>query len=231
MILIHCSSLADIVTEPKLKVDKEAGNLSETAKSEVLRIWIANSYGKTKEYSTKYTEKGNTCEEAAITMFSRWSGIPCFKNEQFYKNKYLIGTPDILEDDVLADVKSNWDLLTFYKTKQEDYEPQVQGYMDVTGIHTAYRCDCLINCPEPILQQEVYRQQQKNPLDDPAKVEKRVRENLTFDNVPFAKRMKVFEFTYDPAFIEKAYKKIEAARKYYDGLVLEDVKPFNLVTA
>lgn len=229
-ILIHASQLGDIMTEPREKVKKEAGELSETAKKEIIKLWIANNYGKTKEYSSKYTDKGNSCEESAITMFSNWVGVPYFKNEQYFKNKYFIGTPDI-KDDLLADVKNSWSMETFMKSQAKDYYEQLQAYMDITGIHHSYLAFCLINAPEWIIEKEIYYQQGKNPPGDADKIAKRVRENLTFDNVPTAKRMKVFELDYDPAFIEKAYKKVEAARTYYSQIKLDDVKPFNLIEA
>jgi hypothetical protein len=37
--LIHCSSIGKLLTEPQLKADKEAGELSKTAKTHLIEVY------------------------------------------------------------------------------------------------------------------------------------------------------------------------------------------------
>ncbi len=51
------------MTEPQAKADKDAGNLSKTAKTHLLEIYIAEKYGRRKDVQTKQMKKGIQVED------------------------------------------------------------------------------------------------------------------------------------------------------------------------
>ena len=59
------------MTEPKLKADKEAGNLSETSKSYLVEVYIKEMYDREADINSKYIAKGLMVEEDSITLYSR----------------------------------------------------------------------------------------------------------------------------------------------------------------
>lgn len=217
---VHCSSLSAITTEPRLKADKEAGNLSETAKKEVRKMWIADNFDKHKEYFSKYTDKGNECEQRGITMLSRHLDLLLLKNDQYFYSDYLIGTPDIVEDDFIADIKCPYDLENYMTADPMDYEDQMQGYLHITGKKLAILAYCLVDAPEWLIAKEIKSLCYRSSPDMEQEITEAVRKNMTFDNVPEQVKVKCFEFVYDPAKIEAYNKKVIKCREYYDTLNL-----------
>ncbi|HNX08388.1 MAG TPA: hypothetical protein PKL96_12460, partial [Bacteroidales bacterium] len=58
MIKIRASQVGQIMAEPKLKSDKEAGLLSETAKTYIKQLYRESKYNRRKGLVNKYIEKG-----------------------------------------------------------------------------------------------------------------------------------------------------------------------------
>lgn len=165
-ILLHPSALSKVMTEPKSKADKEAGELSEGAKTEVISIWKEHKYDRIKQYTNKYTQKGIKHEDHAIDLYSEIKDRLFVKNKEYFKNDFLIGTPDLTDNKdfkkikIGIDVKSSWDLHTFpikLKNKpllldkdllSDNYFWQNMGYMALIPSAekwiTAY---CLVNSP------------------------------------------------------------------------------------
>ena len=153
-ILFRCSSLGAIMTEPRNKTEV----LSETCKAYLQEVFIREKYGRKKDVSTKYMEKGTLVEEDGITLLSLFSNTFFKKNEENFKNDYISGTPDIILKDKIIDIKSSWDIFTFHKAKKDDinkaYDWQLQGYMALTGAKEAELAYVLTDTPEHILDVE-----------------------------------------------------------------------------
>lgn len=63
---IRCSSIGYIMTEPR------SGNgLSETTKTHLVDLYVANKYGRNTDTFNKYVQKGLAVEEDSITLYSR----------------------------------------------------------------------------------------------------------------------------------------------------------------
>ena len=129
--LIRCSSLAKIMTEPK----KGVIGLSETAKSHVEECVLAELYGFRDFQGNKYTKKGIVCEDAAIQFLGEQTDTFYFKHEGRVSNDYLTGECDILTDTLIRDVKCPWSIGTFpffdadAAVKKSGYDWQGRGYM------------------------------------------------------------------------------------------------------
>lgn len=153
-ILFRCSSLGAIMTEPRSKSEV----LSETCKNFLQEVFIMEKYGRKKDLTSKYLEKGTLVEEDGITLLSLFHKTFYKKNEENFKNDFISGTPDIILKDKIIDIKSSWDIFTFHKAKKDEtnkaYDWQLQGYMALTGAKEAELVYVLADTPEHILDGE-----------------------------------------------------------------------------
>jgi hypothetical protein len=227
--LIRCSSIGDIMTEPKAKADKEAGNLSETAKKALKRIYAQVKYGRRKEIITKYMEKGKLVEEESITLFSRVERRFYRKNEESLCNEYLSGTYDLDNDEgdgiitEIVDIKSSWDLDTFMdnvdKPLDNGYFGQLQGYMALTGASKGTIAYCLVNTPEIFFNEAKYRLFKSMDVISEHSPEYLVavatlENTMKFDDIPPNERVYKISADRDDEYIKQVYKKVEKCREY-----------------
>ena len=170
--LFRASQLGKLMTDARTK-----SGLSETTKSALLEVYIANKYKRYKEISNKYIEKGLAVENDAIDMWRRSRGEIVFKNEQMFVNEYIKGTPDLLiidENDKcinVPDIKSSWSIHTFMDAVKDDickdYYWQGQAYCWLTGAPKATFCYVLVNAPIEMINDEKYRLARRLNLIDP----------------------------------------------------------------
>ncbi len=228
-ILIRCSSLGSIMTDPKEKAAKEAGELSKTAKTELKKIYIKEKYGREKDITTKQMQKGIEVEEESITLLSRVQKKMLYKNEERLSNDFITGLPDVFEGksireaDSITDIKSSYDLNSFLNNVGEpldrDYYYQLQGYMALSGAKIAYIAYCLVDTPAHIIESEKLRllrsmnvisEESPEFIAEAMKLEK----NMTFGDIPKEERVLVFTVHRDDDVIQKAYEKVAKARLY-----------------
>jgi len=69
-VLFRASQLGKLMTDARTKT-----GLSETTKSALLEIYVANKYSRYKEMSNKFIEKGLAVENDAIDMWRRHRGL------------------------------------------------------------------------------------------------------------------------------------------------------------
>lgn len=227
--LIRCSSLGQLMTEPKEKAAKEAGDLSKTAKTHLKNVYIQEKYGREKDVVTRQMQKGIEVEEESITLLSRFQKKMLVKNEKRLSNNYITGLPDIFEGESIekaesiTDIKSSYDLFSFMSNINEpldsSYYYQLQGYMALSGAPVAYIAYCLVNTPDHIIAGEKYRlfksmnvisEESPEYIKEALKIEK----NMTFDDIPKEERVLLFEVRKDEEVIEKIYEKVQKARYY-----------------
>ena len=211
----RCSQLGKIMTPPRAKKDL----LSKTATDYLDEIIIAHKYGREKDIMNKYMQKGLMMEDASITLLSEVTEKFYGKNEQFYENEYIQGTPDVV-DDVVIDVKTSWDIFTFSSAEvTRPYYWQLMGYMWLTGIHKAKLAYCLVNAPEELITDELRRLSWKMMMIDTQhplyiEAEEKVRHNMVFDDIPAKERVKVFDVEFDVEEVEQLKEKIDICREY-----------------
>lgn len=203
------------MTPPRAKKDL----LSKTATDYLDEIIIAHKYGREKDIMNKYMQKGLMMEDASITLLSEVTEKFYGKNEQFYENEYIQGTPDVV-DDVVIDVKTSWDIFTFSSAEvTRPYYWQLVGYMWLTGIHKAKLAYCLVNAPEELITDELRRLSWKMMMIDTQhplyiEAEEKVRHNMVFDDIPAKERVKVFDVEFDVEEVEQLKEKIDICREY-----------------
>lgn len=201
---IRCSQIGKIMSEPKSKADKEAGRLSETTKSYVHEWLTEQIYGVKKEITSKYLDKGNQMEDEAIELLGIYHKDIYQKNEEYFKNDYMTGTPDIITKNKILDTKCSWDCFTFplfdSELSNKDYYWQMQGYMGLCGKETATVCYMLMNTPDNLAY---------SALDQ-----------TDYTELPLDKRIKEFEVIYNKEAVDKIQERVNQIRNYIKTLNL-----------
>jgi len=180
-----------------LKPLKDIPHLSDTTKSFVYD-WLKESiYGVKKQIKSKYLDKGITYENTAIDKAIEWLDLPfVLKNESFFEDDYFTGTPDLISEDRIYDIKCSWDCFTFplFETEipTKDYFYQLQVYMHLTGKKNATLVYVLLNTPE-----EMHWETQHN-----------------YDALDKKYRIKTFDIVYDASVIEDLQKRVLNIREF-----------------
>ena len=218
---IRCSAIGKIMTNPKTKGE----SLSQTTKTYLQELAVEEIYGIRKEFSSRYTDKGNEVEELSIALCNDVLDLGfIYKNEENYSNDWISGTPDVNTDEILLDVKSSWDVTTFpfFDTELTNkmYFYQLQGYLWLTNKTEALLCYCLIDTPLQIVEDEIRREHWKASLiEENSDLRAFVESKHTFGHIPKEKRLKTFKIVKDDAIIENIKTRIEECREYYDILI------------
>ena len=218
---IRCSSIGKIMTNPKTKGE----SLSQTTKTYLQELAVQEVYGIRKEFSSRYTDKGNEVEELSIALCNDVLNLGfIYKNEEHYSNEWITGTPDVNTNEILLDVKSSWDATTFpffdTELKNKDYFYQLQGYMWLTDKEECLLCYCLIDTPLQIVEDEIRREHWKQSLiEESLDLRAFVQAKHTFGHIPKEKRVKTFKIAKDDEVIEAIKTRIEECREYYNELI------------
>ena len=156
-LLFRCHSLGDIMG---------AKGLGKTGMKRAMYTYMEAKTGRTKQFSSKYTEKGITNESESIEIVSAHLDVTLIKNEQRLSNEFITGECDVLSEQMVLDVKNLWDIFTFTDACMElnsDYEWQLQGYMELYGKNRSKLCYVLTDAPDAI----VYRNWNANRIRTP----------------------------------------------------------------
>lgn len=229
--LIRASQIGDLMAS-----DRSGKGLGETAKKIILENVLFYKYGiEPKEISSKYLEKGNIKEAENITLAAKildWPGVDPQNTKTRLINDFITGEPDVLTPLTLADIKSSWDASTFpwlaEKCPNKNYIFQMQSYLWLSNRETCYLVYVLSNTPENLIYDEIRKDVWKN-LANPKFADKteneieeiieaKIRAQLTFDQIPENKRIKVFEIKRDETIIEQIKTRVIEAREQFDLL-------------
>jgi hypothetical protein len=193
---IELSGLEKIKSNPELP---------ETAIS-YLKEWYSESRtGVNKEINNKQINKGNYCENEAISVIAERLDFGFLKkNTKFFEDNFFCGTPDILKENTVIDAKCSWDYVTFLDSVTSDinysYWCQLQVYMHLTGKKNASLCYVLLNTPSEV----------------------NYGNEVIWSHIPINERFYSIHFEYDSSFITELEKRVIMARKWlteYDQLV------------
>ena len=218
---IRCSAIGKIMTNPKTKGE----TLSQTTKTYLQELAVQEVYGIRKEFSSRYTDKGNEVEELSIALCNDVLNLGfIYKNEEHFENEWISGTPDVNTDEILLDVKSSWDATTFpffdTELKNKEYFYQLQSYLWLTNKTEALLCYCLIDTPLQIVEDEIRREHWKASLiEESLDLRAFVQSKHTFGHIPKEKRLKTFKIVKDDVVIENIKTRIEECREYYNELI------------
>ena len=119
----------------KLKESKKGiDKLPSGAITKLEEIFNHVFWGRRKLIFNKYLEKGNMNEEDSLDLYSQVDGISYWKNDEFFDNGLVCGTPDNITEELLRDIKSNYEFDTFKKAEMTElYSWQIKSYLWLTG--------------------------------------------------------------------------------------------------
>ena len=218
---IRCSSLGKIMTAPRSKSEV----LSQTAKTYIEELAKEHLFGIKKVFKSRYTDKGNEVEEQAIELTEDVLGFEFLtKNEKYFENDYIKGTPDVITTSLIIDVKSSWSGETFpffeIELPNKDYYYQVMGYMWLTGKQNALISYCLVNTPEEIVNDEIRLTScGKYEIEPSEETIRDVQSVHNFNHIPKDRRVKAFHVEYNEGVINEMKTRIEECRKYFNTLI------------
>ena len=232
-ILFRCSQLGHLMTEPRSKAAKDAGELSETTKTHLIDVYVQNKYGRQTDISNKYITKGLMVEEDSITLYSRVKKTFFKKNEKHLSNEFIKGTPDLFtghtigQAEIIIDIKSSWDIFTYFRNHTKGvsdlYYWQLQGYMALTGAQSAKLAFCLVDTPGTLIldaQRKLMWQMNAGTEEneDYKKACEELEVAMIFSDIPMSERVMEFDIKRDNEGIEKLYSKVKKAREFLNEL-------------
>jgi len=194
---IRASAAGKLMTKARSKSEF----LSKTTKS-YLEEWTKEQiYGVRKNIQSKYLTKGNQVEDDAIMYASAEKGwLFAEKNEEYFEDEYFCGTPDVILEDKIIDIKSSWDCFSFplfYNgVPNKDYYYQLQTYMHLTQKDKAQLVYVLMNTPGELTLEESH---------DYSEIESKY-------------RIKSFDIDYDEEVIYELQHKVIESREYIEQL-------------
>jgi hypothetical protein len=188
------------------------------------QTWIRENivYNRRKEFHSKYTDKGNFCESGSIEFLNKHLLFDWSKNEEYTENEWMTGTPDIITDDSIIDIKNSYDTGTFplfdFGIKNKDYYYQLQVYMALFDKPKATLAYTLMDAPFHLIQREAKSQAYHNNVeyDD---IFSSVHAHMTYGDVAPKYRYKLFDIDRDDSVIEKIKTRVELCRVYINELI------------
>ncbi len=110
-------------------------------------VFRAEFDGRQRQIFNKYMTKGDLCEEDSLQLLSDIDGEFYEKNEKYYENDFVCGTPDNVQFDV-KDIKTNFDQDSFDNAELTTlYTWQVRTYLWLCGFTKGELVYCLVNNP------------------------------------------------------------------------------------
>lgn len=206
-------------------------SLSQTTKTALELIHKENSFGRRKDISNKYLEKGLQMEEKGITFYSKLTGKFLVKNEIRYNNDFITGEPDNVQG-MVRDIKNSWDFSTFpiysNDVPNKNYIWQLQGYMWLTAFEKSELIYTLCDTPEQMIHDEIQKVAWKTGVKELSdEVESDIWHHMTFKDIPQHMRIKVFEVDYDESYISEIKRRLPLWRAYLNSLSVS-VKEMNI---
>ncbi|HHZ96154.1 MAG TPA: hypothetical protein EYN67_11510 [Flavobacteriales bacterium] len=180
--------------------------------------WIKEQvYRRQKEFTSKYTDKGNFTEQWSLDWININKLTRFSKNEESFNNEWMTGTPDIVSEEKVIDIKNSYDFPTFplfdYGITNKDYYYQLMVYMELTGRKKAELIYTLNDLPHHLIEGEArsqaYRQggEWQDHFEDCHK-------RFTYGEIEDKYKIKFFPLEYDAAVIEQIKSRVGMCRAY-----------------
>lgn len=146
--IIRCSSLCDVMSKPKTSTKDNFG-LSVKAMEVIEKLADEHCYNTPILFDSKQMKKGRICEQDSIDLFNTVFFNFLTKNDVRKTNAYITGECDLIDGDLIIDIKTSWSLKSFaeMRRKPTDYEWQLRGYMWLYDKAKACTAHCLVNTP------------------------------------------------------------------------------------
>lgn len=211
--------------EPKDAAAKNAGELSGTAKTYLIKTYIREYWGREKDYTNKKMQKGILGEPELIKLLSLVDGQLYYKNDERAENEWASGHADIVTDDTIIDGKASWEAESFLPKLLEPldkiYNIQLQTYMWLYDKPKAKLMYGLVNAPDMLIQNELKALLYKMDViseesPDYKLAAQETLKNMVFDDIPPLERVFSIEIPRDEEIISQMPGKVEKARAFLE---------------
>jgi len=199
---------------------KALGKTGET----YCKDWLKGQlFDYTKEFTSKYTDKGNIMEDESIDFIADVLGYGfLMKNEEHFSDEFMQGTPDVILKDMVIDVKNSWDASTFpiFEDKiNPAYYWQLQGYMHLCDKSKAKLIYCLMDTPDYLIEKEARWASINQGFEELEKsVYDKFKANLTYKNIDNKLKIKVYDIDRNDDDIQKIKDRVIECRNYIEVL-------------
>ena len=201
--------------------------LSSGAKTYIRDVWYGDNFDFRKTFHNKYTEKGNVVEHRSIKALSKFLGFYAPKNEEYLKNDWIHGTPDVRlkKPSCTIDTKNVFypNGLHFFDEEKEksDYEWQIHAYNFLDEKEDGFVARILMNPPDNIIEKEAWNLWKESGNDgvfDESFLDE-VRDLYDFESKkPIEERVNLFHVKTTQYEIDVIKKSVELANEYYHEL-------------
>lgn len=198
-------------------------------------VWLKQKlYKRKKEFTSKYTEKGDAVEQESLIKIKDHLGLASIsKNDEYLENQYIHGTPDVNES-LLIDAKNSWDCFTFplFETElpEDKYYWQGQGYMALTGKDECHFAYVLCDTPEHLIRNEAKSFCYRSGYEMSPDIMEDFKNKMTYSDISDELKIKVFTVKRNDSDIQKIYERVKCCRTYL-GYLTSRNKSFNTTTA
>lgn len=216
---VHCSGIHSIIAAAK-----SPRTISVGAETAVKNWYLGQIYGKNPLHSgNKYTEKGLKSEDSAVAELMKLDIEWYEKNTETFENEFILGTPDIITDSKVIDIKCSWDCFSFpyFETELDPvYWWQVQGYMELTGLKSAEVVYMLMDAPYSIIVSESYKVARSRGVECDNDIIMEITERMQYSHLEKDMRVKRFIVEHDPTAIQRIYDRVTACRDYLKTIII-----------
>lgn len=197
--------------------DRSGKAMGKTAKAYLLD-WIKEQlFERQNSFSSKYTDKGNECEQASIDLLADhygWGMVT--KNLVNFQDEWTTGTPDIELAESVDDVKNSWSCFTFPMFDEvnpnDDYYWQGQVYMFLTGKDVFKLHYTLMDAPDHLIEQEARKRAGYGEVE--MELYDQVRFEMTYSTLPASTRIKTYTIVKSNADITLLRQRVMDAREF-----------------
>lgn len=225
----RASSWGNLLTEPVTKAAKEAGELSKTCQTELIKIYNQVKYGRRKDITTKQMDKGIIQEPISIDLLCKVDGKLYFKNEEHLENEWFSGHPDCFVGDNIEnaeeviDIKTSWDIFSFMPKLIEEadkgYVAQLNAYFDLTGAKSGAIAYCLVSSPDNFVEEEIYHLLKRLDVAteySPEAIDavKELKSNMIYEDIDYRERVIKIPVQRDEELIQKMKDKVPVLRQW-----------------
>lgn len=186
--------------------------------------WLKEQiYNRRKEFSNKYTEKGLVMEDNSLDFIAEQLGYPMLlKNTRYIESDFMQGTPDVILNDLIIDVKNSWDCFTFPLMETElpnsDYYYQMQVYMALADKPNAKVIYVLSDTPANLIEKEAYFKA-KDTGQEYEELLKEYTAKMTYPDIPDRYKIKVFDVARNDETIKAIEARVVQCREYINELM------------
>lgn len=216
--------LTDNMKEELISLCKIDANpeLPQGAKS-YCEEWLKEQlFNRRKEFANKYTEKGLTMEDNALDFVAERYGYGLLlKNEDYFEDDFMKGTPDNIQPDHSIDTKCSWDFSTFpmFETQLPTaYDWQGQVYMHLTGKKEHHVHYVLLDTPTHLIEREARNHALRNGDEFTQSIYDEFEKQMTYCDIAPELRIKTFKIEYDADRIAELIERVKLCREYINSI-------------